>query len=142
MSPPSLVAIPLSCCHPPPLLSSPSLIGVPLSCRCPPLLSLSPCQHCHWVIMVGSWNHFSSWWGPGAHSSFSSVPAVIHSLPNLQAGACSGGSGQGVSSTSFASSSPIVRSSCCFELHLFPPHKQLLMAVVLCADLVVVQASL
>ena len=83
----------------------------------------------------------SSWWGPGARSSSSSVPAVIHSLPNLQAGACSGGSGRGVSSASFASSSPVVRSSCCFELHPFPPREQLLAAVVLGADLVVVPAS-
>jgi hypothetical protein len=31
-----------------------------------------------WVVVVGSCGHSSLWWGP-AHSSSSSVPAVIHS---------------------------------------------------------------
>ena len=75
-------------------------------------------------------------------------------LPNLQAGACSSGSGWRVLSSWFASLSPIVsfchcsivgplspRSflpSHCFVLHLFPPHEQLLAPVVLGAGVVVV----
>ena len=111
-------------------------------------------------VVVGSsqsWGRSSLW----AWCSFLIVIGACHhplTLPNLQAGACSGGSGWRVLSGWFASSSPVISfcrcsivgplSPCsflpsrCFELHPFPHREPLLAPVVLGAEVVVVPASL